>query len=76
LNEELLVVQEKRSLVWQQVFSDGARQAGKLEISTWKLFYFFFHGTTALNGPELLIIEASHSHSGRHTTLDRTSLDE
>ena len=73
--EELLVVQEKSSLVWQQVFCNGARQTWKLEISTLRLFYFF-HGTTALSGPGLLIIQASHSHSVRRTTLGRTSLDE
>ena len=45
--------------------------------STLRLFcFFFFHGTTALSGPVLLIIEASHSRSVRHTTLGRTPLDE
>jgi hypothetical protein len=36
----------------------------------------FFHGTAALSGPGLLIIQAACSHSVRHTTLGRTSVGE
>jgi len=39
-------------------------------------FYFFHHATTALLGRGLLIIEDSWSHSVRHSTLNRTPLDE
>jgi len=34
------------------------------------------HGTTALVGPGVLIVEVSRSHSDRHATLSRTPLDE